>query len=243
MKDPRMQEVSDTMLMALADGELGEPTASELRSMIRTDPALAARYMIFVDTAAAVKAAADLGPVPGWLADHIRNTPTGTRATSTMIPSRRRTILPAGWPTALAASVVLAVAVGAFTAGRLAAPMSTGDASVSLAAAQALSRTTTAESVALSDGTTARVMGSFDTDLGLCRLISTQDPSGVAGRAVACRTDGVWQITLYVASGDTDLFLPASEAAVTLVDDFLDGINAGSLLNPAEEAAALANGE
>jgi|GEM_PF-2305847 len=236
------KNASDEILMALADGELTEPDASKLLARINANPALATRYAQFTRTAAVLRQAMDPGPVPDHLIAAVLTTPMGqadATAEQTVVPlhravSRARMSI---WPMTLAASLVLAVGVGSFLTGRGIAPPPAG----LHAAAIALAGTATGGSVVLSDGGTARALGSFETDLGLCRLIIVESADGQADRAIACKAEANrWQIALSVTEGGAGMFLPASDMAVGLVDDFLDGISAGPVLSRDEELRALA---
>ena len=141
------------------------------------------------------------------------------------------------WPVAMAASVVLAAGVGGFLTGRSLSPAPVG----LEGAASALHGTATGGSVALADGSMARVLGTFDTDAGLCRLIAVDGTDGHADRAVVCLTgDDGWRTAFAVSEGGAGMFLPASDMAVSLVDDFLDGIGAGAPMTPDAEAGTLA---
>ncbi|OZB19543.1 MAG: hypothetical protein B7X55_03180 [Rhodobacterales bacterium 34-62-10] len=252
--------VSDEMLMALADGELTGPDASKLMARIRVNPDLAARFALFTDTAEALREAMDPGPVPDYLISAVLTAPTGqaearnvearntetqtteTRnsAASNVTPLRRKAATGTGqmvWPMALAASLVLAVGVGGFLTGRSLAPAPAGLET----AASALAGTATGGSVTLADGSTARALGTFDTDVGLCRLIAVDGSDGHADRAVVCQADDTnWRTALSVTEGGAGMFLPASDMAVGMIDDFLDGIGAGAAMAPEDEARVLA---
>lgn len=56
------EPVADEVLMALADGELTERAAWELRARVTRDPDLAARYALFAETRALVQEPADTAP-------------------------------------------------------------------------------------------------------------------------------------------------------------------------------------
>lgn len=246
MTSANNKNVSDEMLMALADGELTGPDASRLLARIKANPDLAIRYALFTDTADALRQAMDLGLVPDHLIATVLANPTG-QATATavnVIPmqpktkSARRHMV---WPLALAASLVLAAGLslywGGFEGGRSLAILPDG----AEGAALALVDTATGGSIALADRGTARALGSFKTDLGLCRLISTQDGAGRVDRAVVCRAaDGGWQTALSVSEGGTGAFRLASDLAVETVDSFLDRIGAGAALSLQDEARTLA---
>jgi hypothetical protein len=257
--------VSDEMLMALADGELTGPDASKLMARIKANPELAERYALFSGTAEALRQAMDPGPVPDYLISTVLTAPAGADADRMSNPAQN-TVAPDAvapdavapvsnvtalrpnriatrqlvWPMALAASVALAAGIGGFLAGQSTAPVSGGG--IELAAA-ALSETATGDSVILADGRSARAMGSFTTDLGLCRLIAVDDTDSQIDRAIVCRDetsdDAGWRTALSVTEGGSGQFLPASDIAVEMIDNFLDVIGAGPALTATEEAQAL----
>ncbi|MDX5411687.1 MAG: hypothetical protein LPK02_01400 [Rhodobacterales bacterium] len=236
--------VSDEMLMALADGELTGPDASKLLARIRANPDLAARYALFTDTADALRRSVDPGPVPDYLISTVLTAPAGApdapgATVSNVTPLRRKSGGRTGmtaWPMAMAASLVLAVGVGGFLAGRSLAPAPVG----LEGAASALRGTATGGSIALADGRTARALGTFDTEAGLCRLIAVGGADGHAERAVVCLAgDDRWRTAFAVSEGGAGMFLPASDMAVSLTDDFLDGIGAGAAMTPEAEARVL----
>ncbi|MDO8882642.1 anti-sigma factor [Pseudotabrizicola sp.] len=225
----RTEEVSDDMLMALADGELPETDARTLRQRIEADADLAARYAIFAETRAMLQAAFPPEPVPQHLIDAVMQ---GAESGPSNVVLMARPMLPR-WSMALAASLVLAVGVAGFVAGRGAAPvtLATGPE----AAAQALAGVPTGGEVTLADGRRARVLASYQTDLGLCRLIGTD-----ALRAVACRAPDGWAVALTVTATGGEAYLPASDLGTALIDQLLDDIAASAPLDPGTEAQALA---
>lgn len=236
--------VSDEMLMALADGELTGPDASKLMARVAADPDLAARYALFTGTTAALRQAMDPGHVPDYLISTVLTAPVGdvvtTPAQATNVtrlhPKPKASPQHMVWPMALAASLALAMGVVGFLTGQSFAP-----APLELeTAAAALAGTETGGSVSLADGSAARALGSFDTELGLCRLIAVDRADGQAERAVVCKTEGVdWRTALAVTEGGAGVFLPASDIAVSLIDDFLTGIGAGASMTPEDEAQIL----
>ncbi len=232
---------SDEMLMALADGELSGPDADRLRDRIAADPELAKRYALFTRTAAALRQAMEAGPVPDHLIATVLTAPTGADSSDSdkITPLRPRSPSSARrmvWPLALAASLVLALGIGTYLGQSGSLPAGTTPAQ----AAAALSGTATGGFVTLEDGTTARTLSSFDTDLGLCRLIALETSTGQSDRALVCQHDSAeWQTALVVTAGDSNDFSLASDRAVEMVDHFLDSIGAGAPLTPEEEARAL----
>lgn len=251
----RRDEVRDEMLMALADNELGEAAAAVLRRVIAADPEVARRYEGFVQSRARLQAAFPCEPVPDALVAALRraaatiDTGAGARPDSEGDATDKVIALPGrtgwlaaptsgsggrGWGLALAASMVLAV--GGFWAGRSSLPVGPAPDVGPALAANALSQSLTGEAVMLADGRTARALASFQTDIGLCRLIGIGD-----SRQIACRADGSdgWILALGIASGDGDGFVPASDSVGQVIDQMLDAIGAGPTLGPQEEAAAL----
>ncbi|QYK41043.1 MAG: hypothetical protein KF887_16875 [Paracoccaceae bacterium] len=228
-----MDDESTIMLMALADGELSPEDAAPLLARVAADPALADRFAMFVATRAMAREALEAGPVPDRLVQAVLAAPVGAE----VIPLRPR---PAARliPMALAASLALAVGIGGFLAGRTAAPGMAGGDPAERAATALAALPTGSEGVF--DGGTARVLGSYGTDLGLCRLLDLSIDDGRSERAVVCRGDDGWAVALAVTSGAAESFVPASETAVELVDGLLDRIGAGAALDPVAEAAALA---
>ncbi len=240
------EEVTDDMLMALADGELSGETAAELRRRIAGDPELAARFALFETGAADLRAAFDPGPVPDRLLRAIADTPMGTTG-GTVTPLRRRAAAGLARPggagaarLAMAASVILALATG-FLAGRNLAPSAPGGLATDRAgaAAGALAALPTGGETTLATGVTARVLGSFQTDRGLCRMIAIRD-GAAEDRAVICAAGSDWTVALRVQAGGEGGFVTASDDTAGVIDAFLDRIGAGAALTPDEEAAALA---
>lgn len=144
-------------------------------------------------------------------------------------------------PLALAASLLLAVGAGGFLAGRALAPAG-GAADPGAVAAAGLAGLGTGAGMDLAAGGEARVLGSYRTDRGLCRLIELAQPDGRAERAVVCRDPARdWAVVATVAAGRTRDYIPASDTAAALIELVLDDLGAGPALTPAEEAAALAD--
>jgi hypothetical protein len=222
-------EVSDAMLMALADGELNDLDAARLRQRLAADPNLAARHEAFVRTSAWMKEAFPPAPVPDRLIAAVLNAPEPAVGVAGAVPLRRR-FRQSGWGVALAASLLMGI--GGFWAGRSSAPQGAGSGNPAVATAAL----PTGGETRLPDRSTARVLASYETDLGLCRMIA-QD----AWRHIACRDDqsGAWDIALSVHAGEDGRFMPSSAVAVELIDRLLDDVNAGPPLGDEEERRAL----
>lgn len=238
MTDGHTEEVRDEMLMALADGELDDTQAAALRARIAADPELAARHAVFSETAVALRAAFAQDAVPAHLVDAVERAPMGRDPNDgNVVPVRARA---AAWPLALAASLALGIGLGWGLKGADAP-----DAGPSLAeVAQAVSGVPTGGSADVASLGAARVLGSFETQRGLCRLIAVTPVQGDHARFVACRDAGGpdatgWDVALSVADGQDDGYSPAADTATLMIDLYLDAVGAGPALDAAQEAEAL----
>lgn len=230
------KDVSDEMLMALADGELSASTEAQLLARIAGDPDLAQRHSDFVRTRRAVQTACGAGPMPEALIRTILDTPAIALhdESAEVLPFRPRN--PRAPRMALAASVLLAVLLGGFLAGRATGPLPQEAATGPIAAAEALAALPTGASVPLGD-MTARVLGSFRTDIGLCRLVALE--GALEERAILCRDGADWALAFATLTRVSNDFLPASNASAEAIDHALDAIGAGAAMTEAEEAQAL----
>ena len=220
-------EVSDEMLMALADGALSAVDAQRMHGRIDTNPDLATRYADFVETRALVKQAFPATPVPNRLITAVLQ---GQSAQPPAMQRRTPALTAPRWSMALAASVILAV--GGFWVGRSSAPQSAESSRLGAITAHL----PTGGALRLSNGRAARVLASFQTELGLCRMIAEQTM-----RHIVCRDvqTGAWHVALSVQGGDPGSFGLASDVAVGLIDQFLAEIGAGPALTEKAERGAL----
>jgi hypothetical protein len=216
-------KVSDEMLMALADDELTAQDAKILHARINADPDLAARYADFVETRALMQAAYPPEPVPARLIQAVLQ---GDASRANVVTLRKRAQALPSWAMAMAASLVLAV--GGFWAGQQSNPDLGGP--VNLGAIT--SGLPTGGDVQLPDGSRARVLASYDTSLGLCRMIGHDRMRHVTCRDASTRT---WAVALSVPDQDAASFLPAADIGVELIDRLLDDIEAGPALTGEEE--------
>lgn len=222
----------------LADNELHGPDAEALRRQINSDPAIAARFAVFAESCAAHQAAFAPGETPAWLEASIRSAKTvdGRPQDNVVRLQPRAAVTPS---LALAASLLLAVGAGSFLAGRSVAPVPLADPAV--VAATALADLGTGAETVLSAGGEARVLGSYQTDQGLCRLLDLTLSADRSERAVVCRgPDNRWVVTTAIAAGQSEAYIPASDTAAAVIDQVLDDLGAGPALDPADEAKALA---
>jgi len=231
----------DARLMALADGELPGAEAAAVARAIATDPDVARRFAVFVDTRARLAAAAaaqDDVPaalrarVADMIAAHAAAPAQATPAPAPPPPAPDETVLrpvfgqrtaPA-WALPLAASLALAVGLGA---GFMARGPGTGAPAAgfdSAAVQDALGRLATGDSAATAAGA-LRVVSSF------------RDSAGALCRA----EDGGWRADLVLRqpAGPTDGAVSAA-SGLGVLDAFLADIGAGAPLDPGPEARALA---
>ncbi|MBV7409689.1 anti-sigma factor [Maritimibacter sp. DP1N21-5] len=234
----------DEILMAYADGELDETTARAVEEALRGDDYLAERMAIFTSTGKLLKQAAaerEHEPVPDALMSRVRATMESARvdAAPDVVP------FPAApkqrWePVALAASIALAVGLGA---GWLINGQDTGALEVALldtpGLAQVLAELRSGETRQLAAGE-ARIIASFtDADGTFCREFELDGTTGRTVVAVACRADGDWQTRLAVATanGDAQGYAPAS--SIDSLEAYLSAIGASAPLSREAEAEAL----
>jgi len=249
----------DARLMALADGELPGAEAAAVARAIATDPDVARRFAVFVDTRARLAAAAaaqDDVPaalrarVADMIAAHAAAPAQATPAPAPPPPAPDETVLrpvfgqrtaPA-WALPLAASLALAVGLGA---GFMARGPGTGAPAAgfdSAAVQDALGRLATGDSAATAAGA-LRVVSSFRDSAGaLCREAVLAPTQGEGALAVLCRAeDGGWRADLVLRqpAGPTDGAVSAA-SGLGVLDAFLADIGAGAPLDPGPEARALA---
>ncbi len=222
----RLDEVSDEMLMALADGELKDAEADRLHKLVHTDADLAARYAVFTQTRALLQDAFALGPVPDRLITTVLQDGTPEKIT----PFPKRVLTAPVWGMALAASVLLSV--GGFLTGRGTAPAFPVGGDIGALTASL----PTGSELALPDGTRARVLASYDTELGLCRIIAQDGMRHVACRDIAT---GDWALAFSVQGAEGGSFTPASDVGLALIDRLLDDIGSGPPLTGEAESRAL----
>jgi len=238
---------SDEILMAFADGELGEPMAAAVEQAMARDPAIAGRIAEFMRSRRLIRSAfpeETASDVPPELR-------AAVQAQVDQFEGHNRQQPPSGHPSlqtprsapfagrsrsgmALAASVAaLAVAAAGYLAGRQGLSSSPSDPIVHLADPEVrhvLSGSLSGQERDLSFGR-MRVISTFRMASGkLCREFKLQVRS-VTSDAVACH-DGDWTIafaiasaesnTAYVPSGGSDLmasYLENSGAGEPLADD------------------------
>ena len=233
--------------MAYADGELPADEAATLEARLSEDADLAARVQVFAGSAAALKGlkhADTSATMPAGLEQALRARVTSASADAPAMvaadpvpagnvvafPQRRVPL----WTGALAATVALAVGLGA---GLLAGKGTGPNGSVDPVFA-ALDSLPSGEVTTLAGGTELRMVASFNSSDGaLCREYEQIGQDATGQLTVACRDQGAWVPQLVVALGGAEGYAPAS--APELLDLYYMQSEAGSVLPPEEERAAL----
>lgn len=240
--------IPDEVLMAYADGELPADEAATLEARLSEDADLAARVQVFSASAAALqglKHADTSAAMPAGLEQALRARVSSAAADAPAMvaadpvpagnvvafPQRRVPL----WTGALAATVALAVGLGAgLLAGKGTGP--SGGADPVFAALDSLP---SGEVTTLADGSELRMVASFNSSDGaLCREYEQIGQNATGQLTVACRDQGAWVPQLVVALGGAEGYAPAS--APELLDLYYMQSEAGSVLPPEEERAALA---
>jgi len=238
-----IEEVSEEMLMALADGELDAETTRRLQARLAAEPQLRARYARYTRSAEAVRAVfADVmaEPPPERLADAIRNAADPDTA---VVLGRRWDL--SGWGALpLAATVALAAGLGFLLGqGTDSSGADSPDALNGLRiAAEALADHETGEVVELADGSRAAVIASFDTATGACRHFQTRAADGQVWESLGCRGATGWDIALVLPQTDPGGYVPAEGAGPHALDAYLTGLAASAPLDPATESARIRDG-
>jgi hypothetical protein len=240
-----MMEIDDDTLMALADGEITGDVAARLHARIASEPDLAARYALFVQSAYWVKESALADPGAGVSPDlraRVRqsaetDTPAAERGARSdkagpLGPLGRR--MPRWRPVALAAS--LALAVGVSTGVLLAPDAPVRDATALTADLRdRLGRLPSGSQADLSNGRRVTVVASFTDGAGaFCREYETRGTGAAGYVSVACRKGDAWDLRFAMAtSGGTGGYAPA--ASLAALDAFYAATGASQPLAPAEE--------
>lgn len=244
--------LSDEILMAYADGELGPSETLEVAAAVAADPALAARVKAFTQSRKAVAEAfadKESGPMPDPMAERIRALAAATSPAQPTegpaeekvlaLPQRRRVPF---WQLPIAASIALLAGYGlgqylsAVPApGTLAASiLGEPDLPAIIATAPSGNRQT------LDSGAEVTFIATFENgDGNLCREFEHDQPNLTTTVAVACRTANDWQVQLAILAGAAaDGYAPAS--SLDALDAWLTATGAGAPMSPEEELTALA---
>jgi len=243
-------ELNDETLMAFADGELDPGQAELVARAVQSDPQLAARVAVFRQSRVALSQAFSLPAADASagdpLADRIRALAADAKAQPgpgkvVSLASRRRQV--PFWQVPLAASVALALGLGA---GTLFQPVPTqqvmaGTILQDPGLDQTLSTLPSGQRKALASGAEVALIATFrNGDGGLCREFEYDLPSGLTTVAVACRADQLWDVQLAIAAdAGASGYAPAS--SLEALDAWLNATGTEAPMSPEAEAEALAS--
>lgn len=246
-------EFTDEDLMAYADGELAEDRAAALDLAIAEDAALAERLGLFLDTrqiaADALRPMLD-EPVPDHLVQKVRDlaaaaadSPTPNVSEDNVVPFSSRSLSRPVWHLPVAASIALAIGLGAglMMSNPTAQPPSLAIAEVvDPVLSEALSTLASGDRIDLADGAQIAAIATFRAeDNALCREFEYDHSNGTAFVSIACHTGENWQVSFTVAAAGTADGGYAPASSLEVLDAYLSVTNAGAPLTPVEETAAL----
>lgn len=247
--------ISDEMIMALADGELTGEAADRVRSAIDADPRLQQTFEMYRQSRDLLAGGFDgilEKPVPEALSRLVLR--RDKEPAQVVALKTRREVRPA-WsadafiPRAAAAAVLIACA--AFAGFRVGQGEGT-DGAVFLAGPlpessplPALLSSLPAGEIAEAEGSAFEVVATVRTGAGeICREFELRS-ADVSTLGLACRVDGAWQVEVAAlgapgkASGQ---YVPASEGASGLIGVALEDKGAYDVLDGGDEACALGTG-
>lgn len=246
--------VTDEMIMALADGVLEGPEAEAVRQAIAASSALQERFETFQQSRLVLAGGFDgllERPVPEDMRKFVleQASPGGVIVSLNAARTRRGRLFDFDGLSQAAAAVVLlgAAALGGYQFGQ---NEPTADGLVLAGwlpqespVAAALSSTPAGGSASVG-GAEFVAVATFEMAGGqVCREFEMkQEGPGIVG--LACRVDTGWQVEIAAinpAGNAAGQFLPASADAFELVGAALDAKGAYELVDPADEACVLGN--
>ncbi|MEM1430849.1 MAG: hypothetical protein AAGG09_15445 [Pseudomonadota bacterium] len=243
------RDFTDETLMAYADGVLDDETARAVQAAARSNPSVAERIAAFRRTGDALsitKEARALPPVPEALTARVREVLAASEASgpeAQTLPFARPAPAVTRWaPTAVAASLALAVGLGAGLLLRAPDRVSTSPdlvlSEVPPEVSAVLSRLPSGDSAPVSSGAVT-LIASFRSEIGeFCREfeLSTGSKTTIA---IACDAVSSWDLRFAVATGrvDDESYVPAG--ALEALDAWLSASGAGAPLTVEAERDAL----
>lgn len=246
--------ITDEMLSAFIDGELSPADTARVREALKEDENLDARLKELEapdQLIATAYGAIDNEPMPEGVLALLQEAPAKTKTGEGNVITFPGKWLrpPQQWAAPLAASVALAIGVGA----GMQLASGPGQSSITLAGYvdsksalhSALMTTPSGETVKLArtDETVTPIL-SFETKDGrYCREFSiTSHTSGQ--RALACQTDGQWRIEIAIASAPQNGggYATASSGVASQFDAIIDDTMAGDAFDSAAEKVLIEDG-
>ncbi len=242
-------EIDDEMLMAYADGELDASDAARVETVLRDDPDMAERLVVFTGTREVMRAAADVKraePVPEDVVARAKAAIDASRSDGAgkVLPFRRSDRPHVFRPAALAASL----AIAGFLGGYLLSPKVPGDSGQEFRFAildtpglsDALRRVPAGERMAIEGGEIAVIASFRDADGAFCREFELDASNASTLVSVACWSGTDWDPRLAVVATADDETQYAPASSLETLDTYLTAIGAGAPLSPEDEASALA---
>jgi hypothetical protein len=234
-------EMTDELIMAYADGELGEREARQVELAAAADPEVQRKLNRFTETAQRLRTAAnDLPPVSDDLAQRVaRMLDEDGQQNEAGVEENVIAFKPKTWarywPSAIAASITLAVGLAA---GVALAPSGNApvDAPIGVAAladpeiANVLSTLESGGSTVLASGATLNVIASFmDADSVLCREFDYETTNGQSVVSVACQEGADWHPRIAIASSAET---PGTYAPASSLDALEAWLSSSGLSHP-----------
>jgi hypothetical protein len=240
-----MTSFTDETLMRFADGELDAETSRQVEAAIDSDPAVAARVALFLDTGRLAKDAMQPlldEPVPGDLRRAVEAMIERKSATQSKLERpQRRLLVPANdwWRTAAAAAVAAVIGLaGGHWIGNM--PRGAGDNGSVLAGDYAhFLASVVSGAEASAGGNRFRAIATFRDSAGaICREFEIDRADKQTVAAVSCLEGGAWttRFAVLAPAGDGG-YAPASSGEA--LDAYLSAIDAGQPLAADAEAEAL----
>ena len=236
---------SDEILMAFADGELDGTMRAEIEAAMATDPALARAVERHRALAAHIRARYEgvaVEPVPDRIAALV-SAPDSAPVADLAARRRERAEAPRRWRrahwAAMAASLVVAVLVGALLLREPSAPYDTVDGR--RVARGELDRALTFELAAVPADSDVNIGISFrDREGRFCRTFHLQQDAPVAG--LACFGDAQWELAVLADAPAQEPGLRTASAMPLEVLQAVDAAIDGEPLDAQAELAARAAG-
>lgn len=228
------EKVSDEMLMAYVDGELGADTVEHVRVAIAADPALAQRASDLRHSRDLAREAYDdviSERPPERLVTALRRRRSPQIAPLLAVPFAARMALP------LAAALVLVAGLGGYLAGQVTEPGRShllGGAVL----AEAVANLRPGEIRELRIGGVPVVLtglATYEVEGGICRTFEANSLSEGTVRGVGCGYGDAWHVGAAVAVAPGNGFAPASSGAAMALDAYLDALDARGPLDPDAE--------
>lgn len=241
-------EMTDERLMAYADGMLSDAEAAEVEAAVGREPLLAARVLMFRETAARL---ADLSTalkadVPAGLEDRVRALAAETNTPDPVVDlsAKRKARQVPLWQLPLAACLFLGIGV----AGTLLLRKDVSEIDQALhvtglehpAFLAALDDLPSGKSREITGGGEVAAIASFTNAQGeLCREIEYRPLAGRTIVSVSCFEETSWSVRFAVAATTADDTGYAPASSLETLDAYLSASQAGAPLSPDAEAAAL----